>query len=198
MRNLRLVMWVAVAVVGIVAAFLVWRPPGVAPIPQADQTTDHYGGPFALIGGDGQPFSSTRLAGRPFAIFFGFTRCPDVCPTTLARMTRLRKTLGKGDGAFAIVFVTVDPQRDKPTDMARYAGLFGSPVIGLTGSSAAIEQVQERYGIFSKKVLQPDGDYTVDHTATVLLFDSAGKFTSTIAVDEGDDPALDKLKVLTS
>ena len=199
MRNVRLILWAAVALVAIFGAVLMLRPSTIPhPVPQASPMVDNYGGPFTLKGNDGQPFSSARLAGKPFAIFFGFTHCPDVCPTTLARMTRLRKAVGKGDDAFAIVFVTVDPERDKPADMGRYTGLFGSPVIGLTGSPAAIGRVKKQYGIFSKRVRQPGGDYSVDHTATVLLFDRAGKFTSTIATDEGDAPAFDKLKALTS
>ena len=156
------------------------------------------GGPFTLTGSDGQPFSSARLAGRPYAIFFGFTHCPDVCPTTLARMARLRKALGRGDGAFDILFVSVDPERDKSADMARYTGLFGTPIIALTGSPDAIDRVRKLYGIYAKKVPFSDGNYSVDHTATVLIFDRRGDLTSTIATDEGDGPALEKLKALTA
>ncbi|MEO7787279.1 MAG: SCO family protein [Sphingomicrobium sp.] len=199
MRRLRLFLWVVVGLAAVAAlgVYAFRSPPAPAPTTSGAGVAD-LGGPFTLTGSDGQPFSSSRLAGRPFVIFFGFTHCPDVCPTTLARMARLRKALGKGDEAFAIVFVSVDPERDKPADMARYGGLFGTPVIGLTGSPAAIDRVKQEYGIYSKKVAQPGGDYSVDHTATVLLFDRAGRFTATIATDEGDAPALDKLKALTS
>ena len=196
MRRVRLVLWLAVALGALALAVVLLRP--AAPPAATRATTSSVGGPFSLTGSDGQHFSSARLAGKPFAIIFGFTHCPDVCPTTLARLTRLRQQLGNGDAAFAIVFVTVDPERDKPADMGRYAGLFGTPVIGLTGSVAEIERVKKSYGIFSKKVPAAGGNYNVDHTATVLLFDRAGKFTSTIAIDEGDGPALDKLKALTA
>ena len=197
MRRARTILWVAVAIAGLVALTLALRP---AATPQASISTTmaELGGPFTLTGSDGQPFSSARLAGRPYAIFFGFTHCPDVCPTTLARLARLSKALGPDDTVFERVFISVDPERDKPADMARYTGLFGTPIIGLTGSPEEIKRVKKLYGIYSKKVPLPGGDYSVDHTATVLLFDRNGHFTSTIATDEGDGPALEKLKALTA
>jgi len=198
MRRVRLILWIAVGVAALVAAALFVVRPTPRPSPATSSSIADIGGPFTLTGSDGQPFASSRLGGRPFAIFFGFTHCPDVCPTTLARLARLRKALGRGDQAFAIVFVSVDPERDTPTDMGRYSSLFGTPVIGLTGSPAQIDRVKQQYGIFSAKVPQPGGDYSVDHTATVLLFDRSGRFTATIATDEGDGPALDKLKTLTA
>ncbi|MEO6248406.1 MAG: SCO family protein [Sphingomicrobium sp.] len=198
MRRARLILWIAVGIAAVIAAALFFARPAPAPTSTADSSFADIGGPFTLTGSDGTPFASPRLAGRPFAIFFGFTHCPDVCPTTLARLARLRKALAKGDKAFAILFVSVDPERDSPAEMGRYSGLFGTPVIGLTGSPAAIAAVKKQFGIFSKKVPQPGGDYSVDHTATVLLFDRAGQFSATIATDEGDGPALDKLKLLTS
>ena len=149
-----------------------------------------------MIDSNGQPFASSRLAGRPYALFFGFTHCPDVCPTTLARLVRLRRQLGTDD-AFRIVFVTVDPERDGPAEVGKYADLFGAPVIGLTGSPAQIAQVKKVFGIFSEKVGTGD-TYTVDHTAAVLLFDKSGQFQSTIAPDETDAAALAKLRRLTS
>jgi protein SCO1/2 len=159
---------------------------------------DTIGGPFTLVGSDGQPFSSARLAGKPSAIFFGFTNCPDVCPTTLARLAKLRTQLGKGDDSFSIVFITVDPERDRPEDVGRYATLFNTPVVGLTGSPAQIDQVKKQFGIFSEKVPTPGGGYSVDHTATVFLLDRNGKFVATLATDEGNDVALDKLRRITA
>ena len=152
------------------------------------------GGPFTLTGSDGKPFSSSSLAGKPYVIFFGFTHCPDVCPTTLARMVKLRKQLQAGDRPFEILFVSVDPERDGPVEVGKYAELFDSPITGLTGSPAQIDQVKKQFGIFSQKVPGQDGNYSVDHTATVLLFDRQGKFVATIAPEEGDGPALEKLK----
>jgi len=197
--KLRLVLWACVLVGAIALAFLLTRPEPRLPSPSTTELPlASIGGPFTLVGADARPFASTRLAGKPFAIFFGFTHCPDVCPTTLARLARLRRQLDKGDDAFAIVFVSVDPERDGPAEVGAYAGLFGTPVIGLTGSPAQIERVKKQYAVFSAKAPQPDGDYSVDHTAAVFLMDRAGKFVATIAPDEGDAAALAKLKRLSN
>jgi protein SCO1/2 len=193
-RNLRLVLWVAVAVAAMIGGALLWRQSN-APLLKPVPTQVSFGGPFTLIDSGGQPFASSKLAGKPYAIFFGFTHCPDVCPTTLARLVKLRRQLGN-EGAFQIVFVTVDPERDGPKEVGNYADLFGSPIIGLTGSGSQIAQVKKDYGIFSEKVGTGD-DYTIDHTATVLLFDGDQKFQSTIAPDETDETAIAKLKKLT-
>lgn len=133
-------------------------------------------------------------------MFFGFTNCPDVCPNTLGRLASLRKQLGKGDDAFRIVFVSVDPQRDKPQVVKDYVGLFGTPIIGLTGDQAQIDRVAKSHAIYQKRTEDPsapDG-YTVDHGAAVLLFDRQGKFVATIAQEEGAEPALAKLRRLTT
>ncbi len=195
----RLALWVLVAVVAVVLAWFTIRPPSPpSDVVSSEMPVAAIGGPFTLVGADGKAFSSASLAGKPYAIFFGFTHCPDVCPTTLARLAKLRRQLGKGDDAVAIVFVTVDPERDGPAEVGAYAGLFGTPVIGLTGSPAQIDQVKKTFGIYSAKAPQPGGGYSVDHTATVFLMDEAGKFVATLAHEEGDAVALDKLRRVTS
>jgi protein SCO1 len=156
------------------------------------------GGPFQLTDQTGQAVTEKSMQGRPTLIFFGFTHCPDVCPTTLARMTKLRNELGAGQTPFEILFVTVDPERDGPAEVGKYAELFNSPIVGLTGSPAEIEKVKSEFGIFSKKVPDGSGGYSVDHSATVLLFDRNGQFAATIAPEEGDGPALAKLKRITA
>ena len=194
MRGFRIVLWVLVGFALMAFAFLMLRP-APRPVVQSEPfELSSIGGPFTLTGSDGKPFASSSLAGKPYAIFFGFTHCPDVCPTTLARMVRLRQQLDTGDRPFEIVFVTVDPQRDGPAEVGKYAELFDSPVTGLTGSPEQIEQVKKQFGIFSRQVPDGRGGYSVDHTATVLLFDRDGKFTATIAPEEEDSAALAKLK----
>ena len=194
MKQLRLGIWALVAIAALAATVLFWRQP--APQVQATETKVSFGGPFTLVDAKGQPFASSKLAGRPYAMFFGFTHCPDVCPTTLARLVKLRRQMGS-DRAFQIVFVTVDPERDGPAEVGGYADLFGSPIIGLTGSPAQIAQVKKEFGIFSEKVATGN-TYTVDHTAIVLLFDKAQGFQSTISPEETNAAALAKLKRLDS
>ncbi len=195
MARLRIALWVLVGLAAIGLIVLTLRPSSQSEN-SADMAT--IGGPFTLVGSDGKPFSSARLNGRPAAIFFGFTHCPDVCPTTLARLAKLRRQLGKGDDALSILFITVDPKRDRPDDVGRYAGLFNTPVIGLTGSPAQIEQVKRQFGVYSGEVPQPGGGYSVDHTATVFLNDRNGRFQATLSPEEGDAVALDKLRRLTA
>ena len=197
MRRIRIGLWVVVGLAALIGLVIVLRPlPADTPIAISESLME-IGGPFTLTGTDGSAFSSERLAGKPYALFFGFTHCPDVCPTTLARLARLRNALGKGNDNFAIVFVTVDPERDTPEAMARYAGLFGTPVIALTGTTAAIERAKTQFGVYSAKVPAAGGDYSVDHTATIFLIDRDGKFSATISPGEGDEAARAKLERLT-
>lgn len=198
MRQVRIVLWVAVAVAVLAAGYLFTRKPQASSNPAQSTELVRFGGPFTLVDAKGQPFSNTKLNGRPYAIFFGFTHCPDVCPTTLARMVKLRQQLGSGEQPFEIVFVTVDPERDGPAEVGKYAELFNSPITGLTGSPAQIEQVKKQFGIFSQKVDQPGGDYSVNHTSTVLLFDKNGTFSGTISPEEQDEAALAKLKRISA
>lgn len=197
MKATRIILWLLVAAAIVTLGALYLRQSGNEPAPTPASTPVSFGGPFTLVDARGQPFASSKLNGLPYAIFFGFTHCPDVCPTTLARLVKLRQQLGGDDGALRIVFVSVDPERDGPAEVGRYADLFGAPIIGLTGSPAQIAMVKKNYGIFSEKVGTGDS-YTVDHTATVLLFDRNSQFQSTIAHDETDEMALAKLKRLTS
>ena len=196
LSRLRLMLWLVVGLVAVGVIMLIWRQSEQQQTASAPLGT--FGGPFTLTGTDGKPFASSRLDGRPAAIFFGFTHCPDVCPTTLARLTRLRRQLGQGDDAFSVVFISVDPERDTPAEVGNYMSLFNSPVIGLTGTPAQIEQVKKQFGIYSRKVEQPGGSYSVDHTASVILLDKNGQFVATLSPEEGDQVALEKLKRITA
>ena len=198
LKQVRILLWllVALAVAGAVALALVRSGP-VQPPPAAVSPQGNFGGPFTLVGADGKPFSSQALAGKPYAIYFGFTRCGDVCPTTLSRLARLRREAAR-DQSFNIVFVTIDPTHDGPREVGQYAELFVAPIIGLTGSQAQIDQVKKQYGIFAQPVPHAAMGKQMEHTATVLLFDRAGKFVATIAPDEPDSSALAKLKALVA
>ena len=197
LKRIRLLLWglVALAVIGFGALLLVRRGSADAP-PAATAVT---GGPFTLVDTEGQPFPSSRLAAKPYAIFFGFTHCPDVCPTTLARLAQLRQSVG-GNDAFNIVFVSIDPERDGPTETREYAKLFGTPIIALTGSPAQIEQVKKSYGVFAEKApgSQHAGHtgYSMNHTSSVLLFDRDNRLTGMISATDNDEAALAKLKAI--
>ncbi|GLR48711.1 SCO family protein [Sphingomonas astaxanthinifaciens] len=195
-KRLRWILWglVGIALVGF--ALLLSRPAYQWSRTEPGSPGFTIGGPFTLTGTDGKPFSSTSLAGKPYVVFFGFTHCPDVCPNTLGRLAKLRRELGKGDDAFTILFVTVDPKRDTPRVVGDYLQLFGTPIVGLTGTEAQVAAVAKSHAVWLGKVADksaPDG-YTMDHSSQVLLFGRDGKFVSTIALEEGDNVALDKLR----
>ena len=197
LRTVRLLIWllVAIAIVGAAALFLFRSGP---PAPdQAASGQSSFGGPFTLVGADGKPFSSERLLGKPAALYFGFTRCGDVCPTTLSRMVKLRRQAG-GEDKFNIVFITIDPAHDGPTEVGQYATLFNSPIIGLTGSQAQIDQVKKQYGIYAQPQPHAAMGQEMAHSAIVLLMDRNGNFVTTISPDEPDADALAKLKRLAA
>lgn len=168
------------------------------PLPEAAPYGDAVGGPFALTAPDGSTVTERTLAGKPFALFFGFTRCPDVCPTTLARLAQLRERMGDDGDKFEIVFVSVDPESDTPEDIGRYVALFDTPILGLTGTKEQIDAIVGAYHAFYGKVPTEGGGYTVDHTASVFLMDREGKLQSIIDHHESAETSLDKLERLVS
>ena len=199
LQQVRILLWALVALAAVGSAFLLLYPRGSEPPTQATNPTTQasLGGPFSLIDGNGKPFSSSSLANKPYAIFFGFTRCGDVCPVTLGRLVKLRREAG-AEAELNIVFVTIDPAHDGPKEVGQYAQLFGSPIIGLTGSQAQIDRVKKQYGIFAKPSAHPMPGREMEHTGTVLLFGRDGKLAGTIAPDEPDAAALDKMKRITA
>jgi protein SCO1/2 len=189
---------VALAIIGIAIMFVIVREQTASP-PQAatGPVKTSFGGPFILVAGDGKPFTSQALAGKPYALYFGFTRCGDVCPTTLSRLVKLRREAAN-DQAMHIVFITIDPANDGPKEVGQYATLFNAPIIGLTGSQAQIDQVKKQFGIYAQPVPNAPMGKQMMHSATVLLFDRNGQFTGTISPDDADAAALEKIKKLVA
>jgi len=139
------------------------------------------GGPFTLIGTDGETVSAEDLRGKPFALFFGFTNCPDVCPTTLVEASGWLDALGEDADELRFVFVSVDPERDTPERLGRYVAAFDERIMGLTAASEeTIAEVADRYRIVYEKVPLRNGGYTVNHTSDTLLFDADGSFAGFI------------------
>jgi protein SCO1/2 len=172
----------------------VYRP--TAPADPAATYAAAVGGPFTLTDVNGRPFGSDRLRGKPFAIFFGFTRCPDVCPTTLSRMARLRAQLGADGDRFSIVFVSVDPESDTPEQIGRYLTLFDTPIIGLTGTPQQLDAVKRAYAVYARRVPLEGGGYTMDHTASVFLMGRGNEFVTTLDAHEDEATSLAKLRRL--
>lgn len=132
----------------------------------------------ALVDDRGASFSFAQLRGTPYALFFGYTHCPDTCPITLAKLERAKASLpGNGSGKSRIVFVTVDPPRDTPRVLHRYVAQFGSGVIGVTGRPASLRQLYKALGIWSVRIGHGP-NYEMGHTATIFFVDGSGRIRS--------------------
>jgi len=204
LRTVRRIAWsaVAVALIGLGGA-LAWQKLNPPQAPSSAQTAlarPAIGGPFALTDTQGRTVTNEMLKGKPFAIFFGFTRCPDVCPTTLNDLSMLYSQLGQDAKKLNIVFVSVDPEEDQPEDIGEYLTLFDAPIIGLTGTEEQLREITRAYRVVYEKVPLDDGGstYTIDHTATVFLVDADGRFSGTIDMHEPRETGLEKLKRLVS
>lgn len=196
LRTLRILAWSAVILLsGAVVLTVAGVPlPGLAPRPLPLATA--IGGPFELASTRGGAVSSRSLAGKPFAVFFGYTFCPDVCPTTLLDLSNAIKLLGADAGRMSFVFVSVDPERDTIEQMKLYLSSFDPHIIGATGSEAAIADMARKYRAVYRKVVSKDGTITYDHTATTYLMDAQGLFHGTLAYQESPDVAAAKLRRL--
>ncbi len=153
------------------------------------------GGPFTLTAKDGKRFDSKSLAGKPYAIFFGFTQCPDVCPTTLLEVSNHLKTLGPKADRLNFVFVSVDYERDTPQHLKAYLESFDPRIIGLTGTAQEIAAITKAFRVFYEKVPTSSG-YTINHTATVYLMNAQGRLTGTMSFQEPPENQLAKLNRL--
>ncbi|MEL6747045.1 MAG: SCO family protein [Pseudomonadota bacterium] len=148
----------------------------------------------------GAVVTQADLPGQPTAVFFGFTHCPDVCPTTLQDITRWLDELGSQGLDMQVWFITLDPERDTRTALAAYLEAFSSQILGLTGEPAAIERAAGSFSAYRRKVSLGDDatQYTLDHTASIYLFDRSGRFQDLIAFGEQDAFALNKLRKLVA
>jgi len=155
-----------------------------------------YGAPFALVDQKGAQVTEAAFRAQPSAVFFGFTHCPEVCPTTLFELDGWLKQLGLEGKPIKAYFVSIDPERDTPPVLDAYVSNVSDRITGITGSPDKVAAMAKAYGIYFKKVPLDGGDYTMDHTASVLLLDKGGSFAGTIAYGENADTALAKLKRL--
>jgi protein SCO1 len=152
------------------------------------------GGPFQLTDQSGQTVTDKSLQGKPTLIFFGFTHCPDVCPTSLFEISEVLRAMGKDADKVNAYFVSVDPERDNAATMKDYLSSFDPHLKGLTGAPDAIAKVLSSYRVYAKKVPLKDGDYTMDHTALIYLMDRDGKFVSPFNLKRTPEEAAADLK----
>lgn len=157
---------------------------------------DAIGGPFSLVDQRGEPVTERTFQGKPTLYFFGFTHCPDVCPTALFEMTERLRELGPDGDRINVVFVSVDPERDTPAQLALYLQSFDPRITGLSGTREAVDAIVKAYKIFVRRVPLEGGDYTLDHTASTFGADAKGRVRLLIGHSEERASALGKIRRL--
>jgi protein SCO1/2 len=188
--NLRLIAVLAAFVAGAaaIAAVVVFALPSGHTQPSA------VGGPFRLLDQDGRQRTDAEFRGKPFLVFFGFTHCPDICPTALFEMSEVLRRLGPDAANTAVLFISVDPERDTPEKLKEYLSSFHPRIVGLTGSPQEIAEVEKTYRVYAKKIPLDGGAYTMDHSAIVYLMDKDGRFVAPFNLKRTADEAAADLR----
>ncbi len=196
MKKASLIIWIAIL---LLAGFLGWFTLEYTKDKQ-QVAEGPYGVPFQLVDQTGKPITEAAFRDKPAAVFFGYTHCPDVCPTTLFEMDGWLQKVDPDGTKMRAYFVTVDPERDTPQIMNDYVSNVSKRITGISGDPAKIAEVVKGFRIYAKKVPidpnKPDGDYTMDHTASVFLLNNGGRFKGTIAYGEDGNVAVKKLENL--
>lgn len=162
-----------------------------------DVTGLAYGKDFSLTDHNGKPRTLADFKGKAVVVFFGFTQCPDVCPTTMLEMANVMKTLGPDADKVQVLFVTVDPERDTAELLKQYVPAFDPRFLGLRGDLAETEKTAKEFKVFYQKVPgKTPGSYTIDHTAGSYVFDTQGRIRLFIRHGQGTEPIAHDLKIL--
>ena len=156
------------------------------------------GGPFTLVDDTGAQVSEADLKGKPTVMYFGYTFCPEVCPTTLTDLVQWMQMIGRDADRLNYVFVTVDPERDTPKVMHDYVSAFDPRIRGLTGTSEQIAKVTKEYSVYYKRISTSDGGYVMDHSAVLYMMDQNVRFVGVIRYQEDTAKAVAKLKKLAA
>jgi len=161
-------------------------------------STPAIGRPFELVSHRGEVIDNAALKGKPYLAFFGFTHCPDICPTTLFELTDLMNELGPVADRFNVAFITVDPERDSKELLAEYMTAFDPRIMALRGNPHQTEVAVKAFAAYAKKVPTDGGNYTMDHTAGVYLMDADGTFKGTLDMHEPRETRLQKIRNLVA
>lgn len=177
-------------------AYIAGLPPLAEESLQAGSTSSRTSRAFQLISHQGQTVSNETLTGKPYLAFFGFTNCPDICPTTLFELTELMAELGPGADKFNVLLISVDPKRDTQEMLATYMSAFDSRILALRGTPEQTEAVLRAFGASAQKVPTGGGNYTMEHTAGVFLVDARGGRAGVLDMHEPRDIRLEKIRNL--
>jgi protein SCO1 len=192
-RHVRLLLMLGAFVSGLVLCGAIILL-AMGPLSSSGPQVAAIGGPFRLINQDGQTVTDQDFRGRPFLAFFGFTHCPDVCPTTLFEVSEIIRNLGADADRVRAVFFTVDPERDTPAALKEYLSSFDPRMSGLTGSLEDIAAVAKSYRAIYRKVPLEQGGYTMDHTAIVYLMDKQGRFVAPFSLKRTTEASAAELR----
>jgi len=151
---------------------------------------------FKLSGSDGSPLDLARFRGKVVLLAFGFSNCGEVCPVTLATLAGARRKLGADANGVQVVYITVDPERDTMPQMKKFMAAFDPTFIGGSGTRAQIDAAQKSYGISSKKLMNPDGSYTIGHSSSIYMIDRAGGLRAVMPYGHPVDDFVHDLKIL--
>jgi len=171
---------------------------GLALRAQVQSGATKIGGPFTLVDDTGAQVSEADLKGKSTVMYFGYTFCPEVCPTTLTDLAQWMQMIGQDADRLNYVFVTVDPERDTPKVMHDYVSAFDPRIRGLTGTSEQIAKVAKEYGVYYKRIPTSDGGYVMDHSAVLYMMDPNVRFVGIIPYQEDTAKAVAKLKKLAA
>jgi protein SCO1 len=177
-----------VGLIGLGVGFFVFKPPQTQV-----STSALVGGPFQLVDQDGAPVTQATMKGKPFLVFFGFTHCPDICPTKLFEMSQALGVVEKDVPDIQALFISVDPERDTPEMMKRYLSSFNPRIKGLTGDQASVDATVKAYRAYAKKV-PTDSGYTMDHTSLVYLMGRNGEFVTSLDMTKKDTEIADQIR----
>ena len=193
-RSVRILLLTAAFLAGLVLCFgVILIVTGRVSAPVAQQVAA-IGGSFKLVDQDGRVVTDQDFKGRPYLVFFGFTHCPDICPTALFQVSEIMRALGRDADRTRALFITVDPERDTPRVIKDYLSSFDPHLTGLTGDPAEVAAVTKAYRVYFKKVPLDQGGYTVDHTAIVYLMDKEGRFVAPFSLKRTTEAAAADLR----
>ncbi len=195
LRTIRVAVWglvvLAVVATGAILGYRWFAPPPVG------EAAVSIGGPFQLVDQTGAPITEAALRGHPSLMFFGYTYCPDVCPTALADVTAWMKTLGGDADRVKVYFVTVDPERDTQAQMASYLGSFDPRITGITGPQDRVEAMLKAFRVYYRKVpVENSAGYLMDHAASFYLLDANAALVGTLNYNETQDEAVARIRRL--
>lgn len=200
LRTIRRIAWALVFAIGVTLAGTLalreWHPPSAPENSMPRDARAMFGGPFSIGDMRGGRVTERDLIGKPALLFFGFTHCPDVCPTTLTDISDWFDRLGEDGKELTAYLVTVDPERDTPAFLREYLAAFDDRIVGLVGDENETRRIAEAWRVHYRRVPLDGGNYTMDHTASVFMIDRKGQFAGTIDFHEDREVALAKLRTL--